>query len=54
MEGFVPGVPNDSLEQLIGMIGAVIMPHNLFLHSSLVQSRGVNSNDRSQVKEANK
>ena len=53
-KGFIPGIPNDSIEQLIGLIGAVIMPHNLFLHSALVQSRGVNMNDSRQVKEANK
>ena len=27
--------------QVVGMIGCVIMPHNLFLHSALVQSRVV-------------
>ena len=54
MSGFIPGVPNDSLGEFIGLIGAVIMPHNLFLHSSLVQSRNVDSNNKTQVKEANK
>jgi Mn2+/Fe2+ NRAMP family transporter len=35
MGGFVPQVPEGSLDSMIGLIGAVIMPHNLFLHSSL-------------------
>jgi natural resistance-associated macrophage protein 2 len=35
MEGFIPGIPGDSTNEMIGLIGAVIMPHNLFLHSAL-------------------
>lgn len=38
--GFVPSLPNDrALFIAIGIIGATVMPHNLYLHSSLVQSR---------------
>lgn len=33
------------------MIGAVIMPHNIYLHSSLVQSRGVRRSRRSNLEE---
>lgn len=54
MGGFLPLVPHDSTEQLIGLIGAVIMPHNLFLHSALVQSRNVDFKDHKKVREANK
>jgi natural resistance-associated macrophage protein 2 len=54
MGGFVPLVPHNSTDELIGLIGAVIMPHNLFLHSSLVQSRKVDVNNHRQVREANK
>ncbi|MGZ9709713.1 Nramp family divalent metal transporter [Glaciimonas sp. GNP009] len=32
----------------IGILGATIMPHNLYLHSSIVQTRVVESNDRSR------
>lgn len=35
----VPTVPNRALVQAVGTLGAVIMPHNLFLHSALVQVR---------------
>jgi len=28
---------SDALLQAVGIIGAVIMPHNLFLHSALVK-----------------
>jgi natural resistance-associated macrophage protein 2 len=52
--GFVPLVPNNSTNELIGLIGAVIMPHNLFLHSALVQSRNVDCRDPRKVREANK
>jgi len=37
---FVPSVPGDSAaaaEQAVGIIGAVIMPHNIYLHSALVK-----------------
>ena len=31
----------------IGMIGATVMPHNLYLHSALVQSRRLQKDDAS-------
>lgn len=38
--GFIPVLPNSAaLYIAIGIIGATVMPHNLYLHSSLVQSR---------------
>jgi len=40
VQGFIPTIPNSSaLYIAIGIIGATVMPHNLYLHSSLVQSR---------------
>jgi manganese transport protein len=40
--GFIPALPDkDALYYAIGIIGATVMPHNLYLHSSLVQSRRV-------------
>lgn len=37
---FVPSLPNrDALLIAIGIIGATVMPHNLYLHSSVVQTR---------------
>ena len=26
----------DAIQQLVGIVGAVIMPHNIYLHSALV------------------
>jgi manganese transport protein len=38
--GLIPSVPNETaLYIAIGIIGATVMPHNLYLHSSLVQTR---------------
>ena len=38
--GFIPGLKdNGALYIAIGIIGATVMPHNLYLHSSLVQTR---------------
>ncbi len=40
MKGFIPSIPNkDALYIALGIIGATVMPHNLYLHSSLVQTR---------------
>ncbi|MHC6179918.1 Nramp family divalent metal transporter [Clostridium sp. JNZ X4-2] len=40
--GFIPTLPNkDALFVAIGIIGATIMPHNLYLHSSIVQTRNI-------------
>ncbi|TNV80349.1 hypothetical protein FGO68_gene15737 [Halteria grandinella] len=49
----VPTIPAGTFPQAIGLIGAVIMPHNLHLHSSLVLSRKINTNSKSSVHEAN-
>jgi len=41
--GFVPKIPNEeALYIAIGIIGATVMPHNLYLHSALVQTRKIN------------
>lgn len=37
LEGFVPNIPRSL--SFTGVIGAIIMPQNIFLHSSLVQTR---------------
>ncbi|XP_053723487.1 natural resistance-associated macrophage protein 2 isoform X1 [Synchiropus splendidus] len=42
------------LEQAVGIVGAVIMPHNIYLHSALVKSREIDRKDKKEVKEANK
>lgn len=52
LKGFVPSIPsNDALYIAIGIIGATVMPHNLYLHSSLVQTRKIDKT-RAGIKEA--
>lgn len=36
---FVPSIDAQSIYVAIGMLGATVMPHNIYLHSSLIQSR---------------
>lgn len=52
--GFIPTALNhDALYIAIGIIGATVMPHNLYLHSSLVQTRKIDRSDtgiRSAIK----
>ena len=50
---FIPTIPAGAFEQFIGLIGAVIMPHNLYLHSSLVLTRKVNTKSKGAMDEAN-
>uniref|UniRef100_A0A8C9X3S6 Solute carrier family 11 member 2 n=1 Tax=Sander lucioperca TaxID=283035 RepID=A0A8C9X3S6_SANLU len=54
---FVPyceGCGPVQLAQAVGIVGAVIMPHNIYLHSALVKSREVDRSNKEEVKEANK
>ena len=40
--GLIPSFPNnEALYIAIGIIGATVMPHNLYLHSALVQTRKI-------------
>jgi len=44
--GFIPhNLTGDALYVAIGIIGATVMPHNLYLHSSLVQTRQITRTD---------
>lgn len=44
--GFVPRIPdNTALYIAIGIIGATVMPHNLYLHSALVQTRKIRQDE---------
>ncbi|MBI5371746.1 MAG: Nramp family divalent metal transporter [Sphingobacteriales bacterium] len=50
--GFAPHIKNDTaLYIAIGIIGATVMPHNLYLHSALVQTRKIKRDD-SGIKKA--
>lgn len=51
-EGIIGKLPKETaLYIAIGMIGATVMPHNLYLHSSLIQTRKI-KRDNKGIKEA--
>ncbi len=53
--GFIPNAQvlgRSELAMALGIIGATVMPHNLYLHSAIVQSRAVNQQDKSAVARA--
>ncbi|MEG6566812.1 Nramp family divalent metal transporter [Thermoanaerobacterium saccharolyticum] len=45
-----PSIPHNSMVVIMSVLGAVVMPHNLFLHSEIIQSRQWNLKDESVVK----
>jgi len=45
--GLMPTLTGESLYVAIGILGATVMPHNLYLHSALVQTRAVGYNPNS-------
>lgn len=50
--GFIPSsLSQEALYIAVGILGATVMPHNLYLHSSLVQTRDITQNAK-DIKEA--
>jgi manganese transport protein len=45
-----PSIPEGSMLLLMSVLGAVVMPHNLFLHSEVIQSRQWNLEDEKVIK----
>jgi manganese transport protein len=45
VSGFSPVLPDEALYVALGIIGATVMPHNLYLHSALVQTRAYDQSD---------
>jgi manganese transport protein len=45
-----PSIPAGSMLLLMSVLGAVVMPHNLFLHSEVIQSRQWNLQDEIIIK----
>jgi len=51
VKGWVtPSFPEGSMVVVMSVLGAVVMPHNLFLHSEIVQSRQWNMKDENTIK----
>jgi manganese transport protein len=45
-----PSIPDGSMLLVMSILGAVVMPHNLFLHSEIIQSRQWNLKDHNVIK----
>jgi manganese transport protein len=45
-----PSIPEGSMIIIMSVLGAVVMPHNLFLHSEIIQSRQWNTQDDKIIK----
>jgi manganese transport protein len=45
-----PSIPEGSILLIMSVLGAVVMPHNLFLHSEIIQSRQWNLQDEKIIK----
>jgi manganese transport protein len=45
-----PSIPKGSMLLLMSVLGAVVMPHNLFLHSEIIQSRQWNIQDEKVIR----
>ncbi|CAI0406253.1 unnamed protein product [Linum tenue] len=48
----IPKLSSKTIKQAVGVVGCIIMPHNVFLHSALVQSRDVDRSKKGRVDEA--
>ncbi len=46
----VPSIPQGSMLIIMSVLGAVVMPHNLFLHSEVIQSHEYNKQDENAIK----
>lgn len=51
LKGWVtPSIPQGSMLIIMSVLGAVVMPHNLFLHSEVIQSHEYNKQDDSSIR----
>jgi manganese transport protein len=48
---FIPRLNTSSIYIAMGMLGAVVMPHNIFLHSNVIHSRqwGIDDNEKKSL-----
>ncbi len=46
---FTPSFPEGAMTIIVSVLGAVVMPHNLFLHSEVIQSRQWNLKDEAVI-----
>jgi len=48
---FIPNIPHGSILIVMSVLGAVVMPHNLYLHSEVIQSRQWNLENETVIKQ---
>ncbi|MGO4885471.1 MAG: Nramp family divalent metal transporter [Bryobacteraceae bacterium] len=48
--GVIPRISGQTLYVAIGMLGATVMPHNLYLHSALVQTRQIGHSEAGKLR----
>jgi manganese transport protein len=46
----VPSIPEGSIGVIMGVMGSMVMPHNLFLHSEIIQSRQWHLENEASIK----
>ena len=49
LTGLVPRINSLSLYVAVGILGATVMPHNLYLHSALVQTRRIGESEKDKA-----
>lgn len=47
---FIPTIPNDSLFNIIALVGTTVVPYNLFLHASLIKEKWNSPDDLKSVR----
>jgi len=47
-----PEIPSGGLFVILSILGAIVMPHNLFLHSEIIQSRQINQQSDREIHRA--
>ena len=53
LRGFlIPKVPTGTVSQAVALIGSLVMPHNIYLHSALVQTRRLHRDTEAHRREA--
>ncbi|MBF0206785.1 MAG: Nramp family divalent metal transporter [Oligoflexia bacterium] len=46
----IPSIPSGSIPIIMSVLGAIVMPHNIFLHSEVIQSRQWNLENENIIK----
>ncbi|SHJ76867.1 NRAMP (natural resistance-associated macrophage protein) metal ion transporters [Dethiosulfatibacter aminovorans DSM 17477] len=53
LKGFIPGIPDGGMLVTMSLIGTTVIPHLLFMHSSMSSSKWSSRNKNNAIKESN-